>query len=89
MLNTGVVVKTTQNRAATIEELADRCLGRIISVSDNAPEHVAAQAKAYKENLRSVIEFYMGEAVRADRSSTINKLSKAGQPEMAEFIRRL
>ena len=72
-LSPGIVeVQTTQHRGFTPEEVADRCLNKLLSVSDTALPVIRDQAIAYKEHMRAVIVFYMKEAVQSDRT-TVNK----------------
>lgn len=84
-----VFVQTTQNRGSTPEEVAERCLDKIISVSSEAPEPIRQQAESYRDSLRAVIIFYMKQAVQSDRTTVGNKLIEAGQPELAKLIGRL
>lgn len=84
-----VSVQTTSNRGFTPEEVAERCLDRIISVSDSAPRELKDQAMAYRESIRALLLFYMDEAIRSDRTTIYNALVEAGQKDLAEAIRRL
>ena len=89
-LSPGVVeVQTTQHRGFTPEEVAERCLNKLLNVSETAPPAIRDQALAYKENLRAVIVFYMKEAVQSDRTTVGNALLDAGHKDLAELIRRL
>ena len=89
-LSPGIVeVQTTQHRGFTPEEVADRCLTKLLSVSDTAPPAIRDQAIAYKEHMRAVLVFYMNEAVQSDRTTVNNALLDAGQKDLAELIRRL
>jgi|TARA_Y100000022_G_scaffold143739_1_gene125503 hypothetical protein len=89
-LSPGIVeVQTTQHRGFTPEEVADRCLTKLLSVSDTAPPAIRDQAIAYKEHMRAVLVFYMNEAVQSDRTTVNNALLDAGQKDLAEMIRRL
>ena len=57
-LSPGIVeVQTTQHRGFTPEEVADRCLTKLLSVSDTAPPAIRDQAIAYKEHMRAVLVF--------------------------------
>ena len=85
----GITVETTKNRGSTPEEIAERCVRHIISVSDSAPEVIKAQALAYKEQMLVLITFYLKEAVKRDRTNVYNLLCDAGQPKLAEALRRL
>ena len=84
-----VEVHTTQNRGFTPEEIAERCADKIISVSDTAHPAIQAQARAFKGNIVKLVEFYLAEAVKNDRTTVYNALTDAGHPELASLIRRL
>ena len=84
-----VDVHTTSNRGWTPEELADRALAKLISVSDTADEQVKAQALVFKEQIREVLVFYMKEAIKSDRTTVCAELEKQGQNELANIIRKL
>tara|TARA_B100000073_G_scaffold151100_2_gene124645 strand:- start:484 stop:774 length:291 start_codon:yes stop_codon:yes gene_type:complete len=89
-LSPGIVeVHTTQHRGFNPEEVAERCLDKILSVSDTAPPAIRDQAVAYKDHLRAVLVFYMKEAVQSDRTTVGNALLDAGHKDLAELIRRL
>ena len=86
----GVVdVMTTDHRGFTPEEVAERCLDKIVSVSDSAAPEIREQARAFKDGLRAVLVYYMREAIRSDRTSVYNALVDAGQKDLADLIRRL
>ena len=53
-----VDVKTTNNRGQTPEEVAERCVNKIIGISDNAHPAIQQQAREYKKNLQKIIEIY-------------------------------
>lgn len=84
-----VKVLTSNNRGFSPEEVADRCLDKILFVSESAPSAIKEQAQAYRENLRAVLVFYMKEAIRSDRTTIFNALVDAGQRDLANMIRRL
>ena len=84
-----VNVHTTQNRGFTPDEIAERCLDKIISVADTALPEVQAQAQAFKDHIRPVLVFYMKEAVQSDRTTVNNALLNAGHKDLAELIGRL
>ena len=85
----GVAVHTTDKRGFTPEEIAERCLDKIVSVADTALPEVQAQAQAFKDHIRAVLVFYMKEAANSDRTTVYNALLDAGQKDLAELIRRL
>ena len=80
-----LVVKTTENRGFTPE----RCVEKLISVSDGAHPAIRDQAKAFQKHMEKVVAFYMREAIRSDRTTVYNALTDAGHPELADAIRRL
>jgi len=89
MMVSGVGVVTTNNRGFTPEEIADRCVEKLMYVSEDAPPAIKDQAKAFKERMRAVIAFYMEEAIKNDRATMYTKLAQAGHSELADIIRRL
>jgi hypothetical protein len=84
-----VEVHTTTKRGFTPEEVASRCVDRIISISDQANPILQQQAHAFKGNIESVIAHYIKEAIQSDRTTIYNALNDAGQPKLADLIRRL
>ena len=84
-----VDVKTTHNRGFTPEEIAQRCADKIVAVGDSAPPAIRDQALAYKRNITKIIEFYLREAAKSDRTTVYNAINDAGHPELAELIRRM
>ena len=84
-----VNVITTENRGFTPDEVAHRCTEKIMSISENSPPAIRAQAVAFKMHIEKIIAFYMREAIRSDRTSVYNALINSGHPELAVMIRRL
>jgi len=84
-----VDVKTTNKRGFTPDEVAERCADKIISISDTADPVIREQARAFKNHLTKVVAFYMREAIKSDRTTVFNAIVDAGNPELAELIRRL
>jgi len=84
-----VEVHTTHNRGFTPEEIAERCAGKIIAVSDGAHPAIQAQAHAFRRDITRLVSFYLREAIKSDRTTVYNALTDAGHPELAELIRRL
>jgi adenylate kinase family enzyme len=84
-----VQVHTTENRGFTPEEVAERCVDRLISISDTADPALREQARAFKKQANQLIAYYMRQAIRSDRTTIYNALKDAGHPKLAEAIRRL
>jgi hypothetical protein len=82
----GVKVMTTQGRGFTPEEVADRAVNKIISVGSQTHPVIRDQAEAFRESIRSVLVFYIKEAVQSDRVTVANKLKQAGHPELVKLL---
>jgi hypothetical protein len=81
-----VQVMTTNNRGFSAEELADRALNQIIDVGDNAPPVIADQARAFQENLREVLIYFIREGMRSRNVTLAAKFTEAGFPELVKLI---
>lgn len=84
-----VGVRTTNNRGFSTEELAVQCAEKIVHVSDSAPQVIRDQARAFQRDIARRIELYLKQAVQSDRTTVYNALMDAGEPKLAELIRRL
>jgi hypothetical protein len=81
-----VFVETTHSRGWTTEELAARAADKIIYVGDQSHPAVQAQARAFKENVKQVVAFYLNEAVEQDRATIALKLREAGHPDLVHLL---
>lgn len=81
-----VKIMTTEGRGFSAEELAERAVDQIITVGDNAPPVIADQARAFRENLREVLVYFMREAMRSRNVTLAAKFTKAGFPELVKLI---
>ena len=70
-----VFVNTTQNRGFTPEEVAQHCVDKIISVGNDSHPAIREQAIAFKENIQSIVTFYIKEAIRNDRATLTAQLN--------------
>ena len=86
VLTSGVSVVTTQNRGWDAEELAQRAADKIIFVGDQSHPAVQAQARAFKEQVKHVVAFYLKEAVEQDRATIAQRLREAGHPELVHLL---
>lgn len=64
-------------------------MDRIISIGDETHPLIRDQARAFKEQMVKLVAYYMREAIKSDRTTVYNELKNAGQPQLAELIRRL
>ena len=84
----GVEVRTTSNRGFTPDEVAQRCVDKIISVGDQTHPAIRDQAQAFKEHIRAVVAFYIKDAIRNDRHTIAMRLKDAGHPELTTILER-
>lgn len=90
-LSTGafkVDVVTTENGGHDPEFWAKRATARIVQVADTAPPAIRGQAIAFQEQVEQVILYYMKKAIECDRTTVGHLISEAGEPKLAELIRR-
>lgn len=81
-----VSVVVTNGRGASVEEIAERALNKIISVGGQTHPVIRDQALAFKDNIRAVLEHYMAEAVKSDRTTIAARLREAGHPELVSIL---
>lgn len=81
-----IKVFTTANRGFTPEEVAERALDKIIYVGGNSHPAIREQAEAFKENIRSVLIFYMKEAINSNKTTLAIRLQESGHPELVKLL---
>ena len=84
-----VVVKTTENRGLSPEELAERAVEQIVSVSDSVDPIVRQQAEAFKNRIYHVVLGIIKQAIKSDRTTLYNEFIQQGHPDIADILRRL
>lgn len=84
-----VDVATTSGRGHPPEFWAHRCVERLIQVSESAPPEIREQAIAFRNQLEQVVLFHVKQAIQSDRTTVSGAVTEAGQPQLAELIRRL
>jgi hypothetical protein len=84
-----VDVEATSNGGHPPEFWAKRCSERLLAVADSAPPVLREQARAFKDQMEEVVLFHMKRAIQSDRSTVGHLLTEAGQPKLAELIRRV
>ena len=88
-LGVDVKVFATKDRGHSPEELAERAIEKLISISETADPMVKAQAMVFKDHIRELIIFYMKEAIRSDRTTICAELAKQGHADLARIISKL
>ena len=82
-------VQTTENRGHTVEEIAEMATNKLISISDSADPMVKAQAHAFRDRCKWIIQFYVSEGIKNHICTVCNELEKQGHKDLANIIRRL
>ena len=86
MFDGDIKVFSTINRGFTPEEIAERAIEKIIYVGKDAHPLIKDQAEAYKAHIKSVVLFYLKEAVKSDRTTLANRLRDAGHSELIKLL---
>ena len=86
LLGGDVQVNTTYNRGFTPEEISERALNKIISISSDSHPAVRAQAEAFKKNIKAVLIQYMHEAIRSHNVTLANRFNQMGHPELIKLL---
>ena len=87
--NFKVDIQTTDNRGQTPEEVAERCVNKLIGISNNAHPAIKEQAHAYRKEMEKIIAIYMRQAIKSDRTTVYNAIKDSGNPKQADYIRRM
>lgn len=78
-----VVVKTTERRGLSPEELAERAVEQIVSVSSSVDPVVRQQAEAFRNRIYHVVLGIIKQAIKSDRTTLINEFIQQGQSDTA------
>jgi len=84
-----VMVSTTENRGHTPEFWAEQITKKICSISDNAPDHIRQQARAFQNNVYTVVLNGVKSAIDSDRVTIRGLLDSQGHKDMADIIKQL
>jgi len=89
-MNVGTVgVMTSDNGGHSPEQVAELCVDKIISISDQAHPALQQQARAFREQLLKIVAHYIKMGAQQDRATVCAKLREAGFSDLADQIRRL
>ena len=84
-----VEAKTTNFGGHPPEFWAERLTEKIVGTSENLEPHIEAQAKAYEEQIKQVCLIYIKNAIKSYKASLIQELTKAGDEDLANIIKRI
>jgi hypothetical protein len=85
--NVGVV--TTSNGGLSTDHWAERATNTIVSVGSQSHPAIAEQANAFKEDVFHVVKYYMEQAVKSSKTTTIAELEQSDYFDMAEILRKM
>jgi len=85
----GVNVVTSSGGGHSPEQLAELCVARLLHVSDAAPPEIAAQARAFREEMLAVVLRYVRMAAHEERATIVATLHRGGYDRLAAQIRSL
>ena len=94
MINTNgevgnVIVTTSHNSTLGPEFWSERATEQIIIIGEDAHPLIVDQAKAFKGRIHSLVNHYMEEVIKEDRSRVITLLRSAGHNDLANSVERL
>ena len=84
-----VSVITTNDSILGPEHWANRATEQVISIGEDAHPLIVDQAKAFKDRIRHVFNYYIKEAIKEDRSKVITLLRSAGHNDLANSVEKL
>ena len=84
-----VSVSTTENKGHDPEFWAAQATQKICDLSDNAPEHVKQQARAFQNQVYTVILYTIKNAIKSQNVTYANLLKEQGHEDMAKILREL
>lgn len=86
MLLNSVIVKTTDGRGFTPEELTEQALDKIIYVGSQSHPVIRDQAEVFRKQIGSVILHYMKQAVVSHNTTLANRLRASGHEELIKLL---
>jgi hypothetical protein len=82
------MVKTSDFGGLPMEDLAELCAMRIITVADSAPPAIREQARLFQDQLRKVLIEYFIRAKQSERATCIQICLQGGHTDAATLLRR-
>ena len=82
-----VEVTTTNGRGSTPEEVAQRCVNKIVGISENAPPAIPGPGPRVPNALEKTIAIYMRQAIQSDRTTVYNAIKDAGQLKVGRIYK--
>ena len=84
-----VSVSTTEYKGHDPEFWATQATKKICDISEDAPEHIKQQARAFQNQVYTVILYTIKNAIKSQNTTNANLLEKQGYEDMAKILREL
>jgi len=62
---------------------------KIVYVADSAPPAIKEQAHVFSDKVKDLLRYYVDLARKEERATIVQQIKDAGQPDLANIIRRL
>lgn len=79
-------VDVSNNRGMPVSYWSERCIERLIQISEDAPEPIKQQALEYKKRLHFLVHHYMVEAAKSYGTTVKGALKNAGHEALANGL---
>tara|TARA_R100001369_G_scaffold92665_1_gene139012 strand:- start:51 stop:338 length:288 start_codon:yes stop_codon:yes gene_type:complete len=84
-----VSVMTSDNGGLSNDQIAEMATNKIVYISDSAPPAIKEQAHVFADKVQDILRYYVDLARREERATIVHTIKEAGQPDLANIIRRL
>ena len=83
------IVNTSTDGGLSMEDLAEACVFKIISVSETASPEIKEQVYFFQDKLKNLIYQYLKNAAQSERDTCVQLCIKGGEENAANLLRRL
>ena len=84
-----VNVVTSDKGGLSNDQIAEMAANRIVYVSESAPPPIKEQAHVFSDKVKNLLRYYVDLARKEERATIVQQIKDAGQPDLANIIRRL
>jgi len=84
-----VNVVTSDKGGLSNDQIAEMAANKIVYVSESAPPAIKEQAHVFSDKVKNLLRYYVDLARREERATIVQQIKDAGQPDLANIIRRL
>ena len=84
-----VNVVTSDKGGLSNDQIAEMAANKIVYVSESAPPAIKEQAHVFSDKVKNLLRYYVDLARKEERATIVQQIKEAGQPDLANIIRRL